>query len=67
LYLTQEVVEVTIDVRKQRKLKIPNAVIAATTLVYDFTLLTRNTADFKSVKGIKIVNPGSQYKVLSIQ
>ncbi|KIC89062.1 type II toxin-antitoxin system VapC family toxin [Flavihumibacter sp. ZG627] len=47
----------TADIRKARKIKLPDAIIAATALVYDLTLLSRNTTDFSSINGLKIVNP----------
>lgn len=57
LELNKEIVDTTIDIRTQKKIKIPDAIIAATALVFDFTLLTRNTEDFKSISGLKIINP----------
>lgn len=47
----------TADIRKAHKIKLPDAIIAATALVYDLTLLSRNTADFTNINGIKIINP----------
>ena len=47
----------TADIRKARRIKLPDAIIAATALVYDLTLLSRNTTDFSSINGLKIVNP----------
>ena len=47
----------TADIRKAHKIKLPDAIIAATALVYDLTLLSRNTVDFNSIEGIKIINP----------
>ncbi len=47
----------TILIRRRHKLKLGDAIIAATALVYDFELITRNTADFKKVPGLKLVNP----------
>lgn len=41
------------------KTKLPDAIIAATALVYDLILITRNTADFKSIDGLKVVDPHS--------
>ena len=55
--LSKEIVDATILIRKQKKIKIPDAIIAATALVFDLTLLTRNTEDFKGIAGLKIVNP----------
>ena len=47
----------TIELRQQLRIKLPDAVIAATALVFDLTLITRNTDDFKNILGIKLINP----------
>jgi predicted nucleic acid-binding protein len=47
----------TADIRKQHKVKLPDAIIAATALVYDLTLITRNTKDFENIPGLASVNP----------
>ena len=57
--LTEEVANVCIDLRKKHKTKLPDAIIAATALVYEFTLITRNVSDFKNIKNLKIVDPYS--------
>lgn len=47
-----------IDLRKaHKKLKLGDALIAATALVYDFTLVTRNTKDFQIIAELDCVNP----------
>ena len=55
--LNDEIVNKTIDVRIQYKLKTPDAIIAATSLVYNMILITRNTSDFGKVPGLTIINP----------
>ena len=57
--LTEEVADSCIDLRKKYKTKLPDAIIAATALVYEFTLITRNVSDFKKIKNLKIVDPYS--------
>ena len=57
LDLTSSVVEVCIDIRKKNKTKLPDAIIAATALVYDLVLITRNISDFKNIQGLKVINP----------
>ncbi len=47
----------TIDIRKNNKIKLPDAVIAASALVYDLELITRNAKDFECVEGLRIKNP----------
>lgn len=55
--LTQDVEKQTIYLRKQRKIKLPDAIIAATALVHGFTILTRNTKDFQHIDGLDYINP----------
>lgn len=50
----------TIELRKSSKIKLPDAIIAATALNYDLTLLTRNVNDFKSIDGLSLINPHDQ-------
>lgn len=44
--LTNPVIDTSILIRKIHKTKLPDAIIAATALVYNLTLITRNTVDF---------------------
>lgn len=46
LYLTEEIVQECINIRKQQSIKLPDAIIAATAVVYDMDLITRNLSDF---------------------
>lgn len=55
--LTDEIVEQTIILRQNYKIKLPDAIIAATAMVFDFTLISRNDKDFESIVGLKYVNP----------
>ncbi len=47
----------TADIRKTHKIKLPDAIIAATALVHDLTLITRNTKDFITIDRLQVVNP----------
>lgn len=51
------VAEQVIKIRKIKKIKLPDAIIAATSIVYDSELMTRNESDFTSIEGIRIINP----------
>lgn len=55
--LSRNVVLKTIEIRKTRKIKLPDAIIAATAIVYDLTLISRNDSDFKKISGLKYLNP----------
>lgn len=54
--LNEEVILRTIALRKSRKIKLPDAIIAATALVNNLTLLTHNTKDFITVTGLTIMD-----------
>ncbi|MCF8232854.1 MAG: hypothetical protein K9J27_11755 [Bacteroidales bacterium] len=41
----------------KHKIKLPDAIIAATSLVYDLTLITRNSTDFKNIDELRLINP----------
>ena len=47
--LNQNIIDLTINIRKYRtpKLKLPDAIILATSKYYKIPLFTRNTKDFK--------------------
>jgi predicted nucleic acid-binding protein len=55
--LRYPIVNKTIDIRKTYKIKLPDAIIAATALVHDLTLISRNDSDFKRIAGLKYLNP----------
>ncbi len=55
--LEQSIKLKTADIRKQHKIKLPDAIIAATALVYDLTLITRNTKDFEGISSLTTLNP----------
>lgn len=54
--LTNEVVNKTIFLRQNHKLKTPDAIIAATALTYNRILITRNISDFKNITGLKVID-----------
>lgn len=55
--LNTNIVAKTIEIRQQYKTKLPDAIIAATAIVYDLILITRNTKDFGSIEGLKVIDP----------
>jgi toxin FitB len=57
LSLTQPVLEQAIKLRRQRKMTLGDALIAATCLVHSFTLVTRNTKDFEWISELSVLDP----------
>ncbi len=55
--VTDNIVDKTIEIRKEYRTKLPDALIAATVLVYDLTLISRNLSDFNKIPGLQVVNP----------
>lgn len=55
--LTSEIAERTIQLRKHYRIKLPDAVIAATALESKLTLVTRNERDFEKIPSIQLLNP----------
>lgn len=55
--LETRIIEQSITLRQHYKIKTPDAIIAATALVFDLILLTRNLSDFKQIPSLKLVNP----------
>lgn len=54
--LNDEIVQRVIDIRQQKRIKLPDAIIAATAMEYSSILVTRNTKDFNSLD-LEAFNP----------
>jgi len=55
--LTTNVITLCINIRRNKKIKTPDAIIAATALALDYTLVTNNEQDFANIHNLKIINP----------
>lgn len=55
--LDENIVDKTLELRRLHKIKLSDAVIAATALENNFILVSRNTKDFKNIAGLKVINP----------
>lgn len=57
LNINAEVVSFCVKLRRNKKVKTPDAIIAATALAKNFTIITSNEKDFANIEGLKILNP----------
>jgi predicted nucleic acid-binding protein len=55
--LDENVILKAIEIRKNYRLKLPDAIIAATAVVNNLELLTRNIKDFRRISGLTCVDP----------
>jgi len=55
--IDNKIIEETILIRKKHKIKLPDAIIAATCLVNQLDALTLNTKDFENINGLKVIQP----------
>jgi predicted nucleic acid-binding protein len=54
--LTEPIIAKTIALRRSRRIKIPDAIIAATALVHNFTLITHNISDFEGIPSLRLLD-----------
>ena len=57
--IDNKIIDKTILIRKNHKIKLPDAIIAATCLVHGLDVLTHNTKDFENIIGLRVVQPGT--------
>ncbi len=56
LPLTSDIVLQCVKIRRGQKIKTPDAIIAATAIVYNLTLVTSDS-DFKNIDGLNSIDP----------
>ncbi|MDR3188348.1 MAG: type II toxin-antitoxin system VapC family toxin [Prevotellaceae bacterium] len=56
LDLSQQIVDCCIQIRRSKKIKTPDAIIAATAIVHDLTLITSDS-HFSNIPELLLINP----------
>ncbi|MBN1925791.1 MAG: type II toxin-antitoxin system VapC family toxin [Prolixibacteraceae bacterium] len=55
--ISSDVIIHCVKIRRNKKIKTPDAIIAATSIANDYTLISNNDKDFIDIKGLKYINP----------
>ncbi len=55
--VTSDIIDIAIELRQQRRMSLGDCLIAATALLNNCELYTRNTADFAHISDLVVVNP----------
>lgn len=58
LGLTSDVISECVKIRRSKKIKTPDAIIAATAIVHSLTLITSDS-DFNNIQGLQVIDPNS--------
>ena len=56
-HIDDKIIDQTIELRKKYKIKLPDTIIAATAIVNNFTLISRNFKDFLKIIELHYINP----------
>lgn len=57
LPLTQTIADLAVSLRQQRRMGLGDAIIAATAMTHELTLVTHNTEDFRWISGLELLDP----------
>ena len=55
-HIDDEIIDKTIALRKNYRIKLPDAIIAATAIVNDFTLISHNFKDFQKIAELNYID-----------
>ncbi len=57
IHLDDDIVDLVIALKRYRKIKLPDPIIAATALVNGYVLVIRKEEDFRKISDLEINNP----------
>ncbi|OJV16681.1 MAG: hypothetical protein BGO21_27815 [Dyadobacter sp. 50-39] len=55
--LEKDIRDKAAELRRHHNLELPDAIIAATAMVHELTLITNNTTDFAGIEKLRLLNP----------
>jgi hypothetical protein len=63
IHTNQGIAAKVIEIRKNYKIKLPDAIIAATALTENLSLVTRNIDDFQNIDNLELINPFDESQI----
>ena len=57
--IDDDVIDKTIELRKEYRIKLPDAIIASTAIVNDFILISHNAKDFRRINELQFIDSHS--------
>jgi predicted nucleic acid-binding protein len=58
LYITPDIVNECVSIRRGKKIKVPDAIIAATAIVHKMVLITSDS-DFNNIQRLQVLDPNN--------
>jgi predicted nucleic acid-binding protein len=55
--VNKKIIDACIALRKTKRIKLPDAIIAATALTQNLIIVSRNSKDFANIEGLKVIDP----------
>lgn len=55
--ITDDIVDKIVELTRKYKIKTPDAIIAATAITKQLTLITDNDRNFLNIKDLRVINP----------
>lgn len=60
VYISSPIIDTAILIRKKHRIKVPDAIIAASATVTNSSLATRNVKDFAGIDNLTLIDPFSE-------
>lgn len=57
--IDKSIIDTCIALRKSKRIGLPDAIIAATALTQNLTVVSRNVKDFANIDGLQVIDPHS--------
>jgi toxin FitB len=55
--VSQEIGLKAVQLRQRQKMSLGDSIVAATAIIHDCDLVTRDVGDFKGIRDLRIINP----------